>query len=155
MRSKEMILSIVNLANGERIGLNAVEITAVPHLSTLQKRFSADISIDTEYKHDMARLLRSEIYQYNKNNQSIRAVVKSERLENLQNNILPSCFAFDTIPKTENDMSRIVSSLINYPDCAVSFQLMPVIYSPDEELSDFRKLSKHRVVHQENRADEA
>ena len=206
-------ISITNLASGERIGLGAVEITAVPHLSVLQKRFSAVANIDTEYKQDMARLL-SEVFQNYKNapnsckdisleilwstqevknqpfkasitlhiiiraignddaeientitslmrickttldfgkydyrdadineltsrvkkinGQSVKAVVKNERLENLQNNLLPYCFAFDRIPVTENDLSRVVSSLIDYPDCAVSFQLIPVTYSAEE-----------------------
>jgi hypothetical protein len=206
-------VSITELANGERIGLGAVEITTVPHLSILQKRFSEMANIDTEYKQDMARLL-SEIFQNYKNtsnscqdislellwstqevknqpykasitlhiiiraigsndadientimslmrickatldfgkydyrdaditdltfrvkninNQSVKAVVKSEALENLQNQIMPFCFAFEKIPETENDMSRIVSSLIDHPDCAVSFQLIPIIYSTEE-----------------------
>jgi hypothetical protein len=41
-------ISRTNLANGERIGLSAVEIISVPHLSILQKRFTADAYIDTE-----------------------------------------------------------------------------------------------------------
>ncbi|MCL2118738.1 MAG: DUF87 domain-containing protein [Planctomycetaceae bacterium] len=206
-------ISITDLANGERIGLGATEITTVPHLSILQKRFSAVANIDTEYKQDMARLL-SEVFQNYQNasggckdfsleilwstqevknqpykasialhiiirvigtndteientilslmrickatldfgkydyrdadireltsrvrkinSQSVKAVVKSERLENLQNNMLPYCFAFDKIPETENDLSRIVSSLIDAPDCAISFQLIPVTYSAEE-----------------------
>jgi hypothetical protein len=185
----------------------------VPHLSTLQKRFTAAANIDVEYKQDMARIL-SEVFQNYKNsgsgcrdislellwithevknqpykaaitlytiiraigsndadientimhlmrickatldfgkydyrdagidelvsrvkkinNQSVKAVVKSEGLEVLQNNLMPYCFAFDRIPVTENDLSRIVSSLIDYPDCAVSFQLIPVNYSAEE-----------------------
>ena len=206
-------ISITNLANGERIGLGAVEITAVPHLSILQKRFVAEANIDAEYKQDMARML-SEVFQNYKiasggcsdisleilwttqevknqpykasislhviiraigsndaeientilslmrickatldfgkydhrdadindllsrvrkiNGQSVKAVVKSERLENLQNSMLPFCYAFDKLPETENDLSRIVSSLIDYPDCAVSFQLIPAVYSVKE-----------------------
>ena len=68
----------------------------------------------------------------NINDQSVKAVVKSERLEILQNHIMPYCFAFDKIPTTENDFSRVVSSLINHPNCAVSFQLIPVTYSAEE-----------------------
>ncbi|MCL2063380.1 MAG: ATP-binding protein [Candidatus Cloacimonetes bacterium] len=211
-------ISIVELSNGEYVGLCAIEITSIPHLSILQKRFTTVDNIDTEYKQDMARLL-SEVYQNyklspphiyvggsqdisleilwstqevknqpykaaitlhiiiraignnnaeientissvlrvckstldfgkfeykdadinnliakikNTNNQSIKAVVKSEHLENLQNNMIPYCFAFSKIAETENDLSRIVSSLIDFPNCAVSFQLMPVIYSPLE-----------------------
>ena len=206
-------ISITELTNGERVGLGAVEITAVPHLSILQKRFTAIANIDTEYKQDMARLL-SEVFQHYKNasngcqdisleilwstqevknqpykaaitlhlivraignddteiantitsllrickatldfgkydyrdadideltsrvkninGQSIKAVVKSEGLEMLQNQLMPYCFAFDRLPVTENDLSRVVSSLIDDPDCAVSFQLMPVTYSFEE-----------------------
>ena len=206
-------ISITELANGERIGLGAVEVTTVPHLSILQKRFSTVANIDTEYKQDMARLL-SEVFQNYKNasggckdvsleilwttqevanqtfkasialhiliraigendedientimalmrickttldfgkydyrdadvgqlvsrvrklnGKSVKAVVKTERLEMLQNNVMPYCFAFDRLPETENDMSRIVSSLVDFPDCAVSFQLIPVSYSPEE-----------------------
>jgi len=207
------LISITELANGERVGLGAVEVIAVPHLSILQKRFTAIANIDTEYKQDMARLL-SEIFQNYKNasssckdialeilwtthevknqpykasiklhviiraignndadientltslmrickatldfgkyeyqdidinelvsrvrnvrGQSVKAVVKSERLEILQNNIMPYCFSFDKLPETENDLSRIVNSLIDYPDCAISFQLIPVTYSAEE-----------------------
>jgi hypothetical protein len=210
---KEKVISIVQLANGEHIGLGAIEITAVPHVSILQKRFSAIVNIDGEYKQDMARLL-SEVFQSYKNTangchdisiellwttqdvknqpykasitlhiivrviggdnseiedtitsllrickatldfgkydyrdadideliscvqhinaQTVKAIVKSERLENLQNNLFPYCFAFDRIPVTENDLSRLVSALIDYPDCAVSFQLIPVTYSGEE-----------------------
>jgi len=215
MNNVKQPISITELANGERIGLGAVEITAVPHISILQKRFPAPANIDTEYKHDMARLL-SEIFQnyinapnsckdisleilwstqevknqpykasitlhiiiraignndadientvmplmriskatldfgkynyrdvgYNElasrvrniNNQSVKALVKSERLEILQNNIMPFCYAFDRIPVTENDLGRVVSSLIDYPDCAVSFQLIPITYSAEEAM---------------------
>jgi len=71
----------------------------------------------------------------NVNNQSVMAVVKNENIENLQNHILPFCFSFDRVPETDNDMSRIVSSLIDYPNCAVSFQLIPVTYSNEEALA--------------------
>jgi len=208
-----MPISYETLTNGERIGLGAVEITAVPHLSILQKRFSETANIDTEYKQDMARLL-SEVFQNYKNaphncseisleilwttqavtnqpykasitlhiiiraigqsdkdlestinalmqickatldfgkydyreadiseltsqvrginNQSVKAVVKSESLENLQNSMVPFCFAFDKLPITENDMSRVVSALIDHPNTAVSFQLIPITYSYEE-----------------------
>ena len=64
--------------------------------------------------------------------QSICAIVKEERLENLQNAILPTCYSFDQIPVGETDMSKLVNTLINYPDCAVSFQLIPTAYNPTE-----------------------
>ena len=213
LTNKQKPISITDLTSGERVGMGAVEITAVPHLSILQKRYSTLANIDTEYKQDMARLL-AEVYQNYKNasnscqdfsleilwstrevknqpykasitlhiiirvignndieieytikqlmrickatldfgkynyldadvnelvsrvrnikNQSVKAIVKSERLENLQNNLVPYCFSFNRIPATENDLSRIVSSLIDYSDCAVSFQLIPILYTAEE-----------------------
>lgn len=209
-----MSVSYAALENGERIGLGAIEITAIPHLSILPKRYAAIANIDTEYKQDMARLL-SEVFQHYKNaanncqdialeilwstqeiknqpynasitlhiiiraigdddadientvtslmrickatlnfgkydyrdadigallslvrsinNQSVKAVVKSERLEVLQNSLMPYCFAFDKLPVTENDLSRVVNALIDYPNCAISFQLIPLKYNPEEE----------------------
>ena len=206
-------ISIVSLANGERIGISVIEITTVPHVSILQKRSSDSASIECEYKIDMARLL-SEVYQNYKtadkgcediclellwttheiSNQTynasislhlicraigsddetikhslkslsracratlefgkygfqdtrleeltqkvsatsdrfIKAVVKTEQLEQLHNVYLPHCFAFNRIPENDNDLSRIVSSLIEYPGCALSIQLIPVKYTPEE-----------------------
>jgi hypothetical protein len=58
----EPIVSTVELQSGEKVGLCAVEVTSIPHLSILQKRFAQTPNIDAEYKQDMARLL-SELYQ--------------------------------------------------------------------------------------------
>ena len=66
------------------------------------------------------------------NDRKITAIVKEKRVENLQNQILPYCYSFDKLPANNQDLSRIVNTLINYPDCAVSFQLIPVSYSPQE-----------------------
>lgn len=63
------------------------------------------------------------------NDQTITAIVKEERVENLQNQILPFCYSFDKLPNNNQDLSRIVNTLINYPDCAISFQLIPTSYS--------------------------
>ncbi|MCL1994775.1 MAG: ATP-binding protein [Defluviitaleaceae bacterium] len=85
-------------------------------------------------KYDYREINASELTSLvrNINNQSVKAIVKSERLENLQNSLLPYCFTFDRVAVTENDMSRIVSAIIHYPDCAISIQLIPVTYSPQE-----------------------
>lgn len=63
---------------------------------------------------------------------SIRAIVKEEKAENLQNQLLPFCYYYDRVPISNNDLSRIVSSLIDYPDCAVSMQLIPTIFDNNE-----------------------
>lgn len=65
-------------------------------------------------------------------NTSIKAVVKEEYVENLQNQLLPMCYAFDRIPETYQDLSRIINAMIHFPDCAVSFQLIPVSLDGNE-----------------------
>lgn len=59
------------------------------------------------------------------NDTNIKAIVKEEKAENLQNQLLPFCYSYDRIPVSNNDLSRIVNVLIDYPDCAVSMQLIP------------------------------
>lgn len=66
-------------------------------------------------------------------NTSIKAVVKEEYVENLQNQLLPMCYAFDRIPETYQDLSRIINAMIHFPDCAVSFQLIPVSLDGNEQ----------------------
>lgn len=60
------------------------------------------------------------------------AVVKEERVEYLQNNLMPFCYAYDTLPTDYPDLSRITNILINHPRCAISFQLIPTHYTPEE-----------------------
>lgn len=62
------------------------------------------------------------------NDTNIKAIVKQEKAENLQNQLLPFCYAYDRIPVSNNDLSRIVNVLIDYPNCAVSMQLIPTSY---------------------------
>jgi len=63
----------------------------------------------------------------------VRAVVKEERMEPLPFRQMPECYAFDIIPHTQSDLHKLTGTLINYPNCAVSFQLMPTIYGPEEQ----------------------
>lgn len=72
-----------------------------------------------------------KMYQ-NVNFQSMRAIVKSERMDNLQNTMLQACYAYDTIPKSTADLSRLVNSIIKVPNSAVSFQLMPTFFQDVE-----------------------
>ena len=66
------------------------------------------------------------------NDTNIRAVVKEEKAESLQNQIIPYCYSYDRIPLSNNDLSKIVNVLIDYPNCAVSMQLMPTILDAAE-----------------------
>lgn len=66
------------------------------------------------------------------NNEKINALVKEEKIENLQNSVLPICYSYDKFPKTDSDLSRIVNTLCDNPDCAVAIQLMPLNYYENE-----------------------
>lgn len=73
---------------------------------------------------------------------SVKALVKEETLENLQNQMIPCCYAYDRIPDSGQDLSRIVNSLTDHPGCAVSFQLIPTWLDGNEtnELSRMMQL---------------
>lgn len=56
---------------------------------------------------------------------NIKALIKEEKIENLQNQLLPQCLSFGRIPPSESNLSKLVNALIEYPNCAVSLQLIP------------------------------
>ena len=60
---------------------------------------------------------------------SVQALVKDERIENFQNQMLPICYAFDVLDGYARDLGSIVNSLINNPNCAFSVQLIPTVLS--------------------------
>mgnify|MGYP003571753594 CR=1 FL=1 len=62
-----------------------------------------------------------------------KAVVKEERIEHLQNQMFPVAFSYDKIPQMDQNLSRIVNSMINYPNVALSFQLIPTNYTDSEK----------------------
>ena len=62
----------------------------------------------------------------------IRAIVKDEKAENLENQFLPSCYSYDRLPVGSSDISKIINALIEYPDAALSIQLMPTYLSAEE-----------------------
>lgn len=63
---------------------------------------------------------------------AIRSIVRDEREEYLQNQMLPSCYAYDRLAAFSNDLSSLISSLIEHPYSAVSFSLMPTKYNQSE-----------------------
>lgn len=91
---------------------------------------------------DSLRLQKYEYIDYDNNSlikditgikdSSVKAIIKEEKSENLNNQLMPFCYSYDILPETESDLSRIVNTLINYPGCALSIQLMPTIYTPNE-----------------------
>lgn len=70
-----------------------------------------------------------------------QAIVKEERIEDLQNSYLPACYGYDKFPTDYQDLSRIANILIMHPGCAVSFQLIPTYYN-NEELTELNRVSQ-------------
>lgn len=64
--------------------------------------------------------------------ETVLALVKEERVENLQSSVVSSVYGFETIGQTNDDLGRVVSSLADHPGCALSIQLMPTVYTPEE-----------------------
>ena len=83
-----------------------------------------------DYSEVSAEALYTELARVNVG--SVQAIVKEERVEDLQNSYVPAAYAYDMLPTDYQDLSRIVNILISHPDCAVSFQLMPTHYMPNE-----------------------
>lgn len=78
---------------------------------------------------------------------AVRAITKEERVDNLQNQLLPYCYAYDRIPMPQNDLSRIVSILTEYPGCAVSMQLIPTRLKPHEAAELDRSTQQLGTLH--------
>lgn len=62
----------------------------------------------------------------------ISAIVREERVSNLQNPILPYCLTYDRLNLTREDLGRVVQVLSEQPGCALSIQLLPTVFKPDE-----------------------
>lgn len=62
----------------------------------------------------------------------VQAIIKEEKAENLQNQILPYCYAYDRLPASNEELDRLVSVLADHPNCAVSMQLMPTVFQNGE-----------------------
>ncbi|MBQ9594068.1 MAG: ATP-binding protein [Lachnospiraceae bacterium] len=64
--------------------------------------------------------------------ESIRVLVKDERIDPLNTEMLPNCYGFDRFDAVARDLGNVVNSLIDHPNCALSVQLMPTRFSPQE-----------------------
>ena len=67
------------------------------------------------------------------NQNAVRALVKDEKLDNFHNAFLDRCFSYQKLPESNSDLSAIINSLLNHPECAISFQLIPTTFTPGEQ----------------------
>lgn len=107
------------------------EQNPVYEVSSIIKLFESMLALQKYEFQDMNYSMLKQIVS-SINDESINAIVKEETTENLQNQLLPFCYAYDRFPVTGNDLSRIVNVLIDYPDSAVSMQLIPAMYEENE-----------------------
>ena len=107
------------------------EASAISSVDSITKYCTSTLSLQ---KYDYAVLsytqLSSVITSISDNN--IYAIIKEEKVENLQNQIYPYCYAFDRFPISNSDLSKIVNVLTEYPNCAVSMQLIPTSFDAAE-----------------------
>lgn len=110
---------------------NDNKISAVASVETLLKLCQSTLNLQKyEFQEVSYSKLSETVSGINDNN--IRAIVKEEKAENLQNQLLPFCYSYDRLPLSNNDLSRIVNVLIDYPNSAVSMQLIPSTFLPEE-----------------------
>lgn len=105
--------------------------SATQSVETLTKLFKSALALQ---KYELQEVEYSALADIvlNINDTNIKAVVKEEKAENLQNQLIPFCYSYDRIPLSNNDLSRIVNILVDYPNCAVSMQLIPTAYEASE-----------------------
>lgn len=119
--------------------IDASEQQAAATVEALIKQCLSTLSLQKyEFRSVYYAALMDEVGRIS--DQSVKALVKEERVESLQNQLLPFCFAFDRFPVSNNDLSRIVNALIDYPDCAVSMQLIPTVLN-DLEATELGRIT--------------
>lgn len=115
-------------------------VSAVASVETLLKLCQSTLNLQKyEFQEITYSTLSETVSGINDNN--IRAIVKEEKAENLQNQLLPFCYSYDRLPLSNNDLSRIVNVLIDYPNSAVSMQLIPSTFS-SEEISEIDRITQ-------------
>ena len=124
------IIRAIDFSNHRAISLVNGIMNLVESTLSLQKY---------EYKNVLIAELQKEIGRVE--DVSVKALVKEERMENLQNQILPYCYAYDRIIDTEKDLSYLMNILIQHPDCACSVQLMPTSFSASE-IAELNRISQ-------------
>ncbi len=113
--------------------ISATEAIAAEMTGMILKQCCATLSL---LKYDFADLELRDLTTVVKaiQDRSVRAIVKNETIANLQNQMLPYCYSFDRFPLQGKDLSRIASALTDFPDTAVSVQLIPSFLNAGEAL---------------------
>ncbi len=121
--SIRLFITIRFISNDEELIRQHVQaLTEIFELSLKQHRYEYSL-VDVD---DFSQII-SPI-----STKPVTALVKEEKVENLQNLMMPYCFSFDRMEQSNQDLGRIINTLINYPNCALAFQLIPTFYTHEE-----------------------
>lgn len=105
--------------------------SAASIVENINRLFQSSLNLQKYKSKDVKQTEMSDVISAIEDDE-IKAIVKNESIENLQNQFLPFCYSFDKIPESKHDLSRIVNVLINYPNAAFSLQLIPTKYNNAE-----------------------
>ena len=121
-------------------GIHRQESTCRDMIDILSKMIKANLD-SSKYEYSAIDVSRYSFLFQKIHTDEIRAIIKEERIEDLQNSYFPACYAFDMLPFEYPDLSRIANILTTYPNCAVSFQLIPTFYN-SEELNELSRVNQ-------------
>lgn len=64
--------------------------------------------------------------------ESSKAIIKVERVDAINTTALQMCYAYDVLPKSHVDLGKFIDILIQHPNSALSMQLIPAYFTPEE-----------------------
>ncbi len=69
------------------------------------------------------------------NSEAACTLIKDESIELLQNTMMNDCYSFGLFQAAAPDLSAVVNCLIDHPNSALSIQLVPTLFRPEELFS--------------------
>lgn len=111
--------------------IDVTEARVNKSLEDVYKIFKSTLEMQ---KYDFMDIDYNELKNYisDVKDERVIAITKDERIENLQNQILPVCYAYDKLPNVDQNLGKIANSLVDSPYCAISFQIIPTMYTHSE-----------------------
>lgn len=67
-----------------------------------------------------------------KANKEKRVIIKDYQMNNLQSMYLQECFTFDKFPTKSENFTKIITTLMQYPDCEIIIDLIPTLLNQNE-----------------------
>lgn len=61
-----------------------------------------------------------------------KILIKEGKVENLQSAYIPQCFTFEKLPRKNHNFTKLITTLMQYPNSAIMIDLIPTILTSDE-----------------------